>query len=85
MQIWKYRLKNDTLNSVFDGDSNETITKKIRLKGLKLCSGKGMASLYYYDLAELVEELVIQIDTPLFHIESNGGIIVFIACTGPKI
>ena len=32
-----------------------------------------MASLYYYDLAELVEELVIQIDTPLFHIESNGA------------
>jgi hypothetical protein len=45
MQIYKYRLENDTLNSVFDGDSKKTITKKIHLKGLKLCSGKGMASL----------------------------------------
>ena len=44
-------LENDTLNSVFDSDSNKTITKKIRPKGLKLRSGKGMASLYYYDLA----------------------------------
>ena len=44
-----------TLNSVFDSDSNKTITKKIHLKGLKLCLGKCMASLYYYVLAELVE------------------------------
>ena len=43
------------MNSVFDSDSNKTITKKIRLKGLKFCSGKGVASLYYYDLAGLVE------------------------------
>ena len=32
-----------TLNSVFDSDSNKTITKKIHLKGLKLCLGKCMA------------------------------------------
>ena len=37
-------LENDTLNSVFDSDSNKIITKKLR-------AGKGMASLYYYDLA----------------------------------
>ena len=36
-----------TLTSVFDGDSNKTITKAICLKGPKLFSAKGMASLYF--------------------------------------
>ena len=41
------RFKNFTLNSVFDGNSNKTITKAICLKGPKLFSAKGMASLYF--------------------------------------
>ena len=40
-------LANNTLNSVFDGDSNKTITKTICLKGSKLFSAKRMASLYF--------------------------------------
>jgi hypothetical protein len=96
MQIWRYTLQNDTLNSVFDSDSNKTITKKIRPKGLKSCSGKGMASLYYYDLAWLSkainrynvgnDKISWEISWYCF-IESNCGIIVFIAYmyTEPKI
>jgi hypothetical protein len=33
-----------TLSSIFDSDWNKTITKKLRPK---LCSAKGMASLYF--------------------------------------
>ena len=40
-------LANNTLNSVFDGDSNMTITKTICAKGPKLFSAKGMTSLYF--------------------------------------
>ena len=40
-------LANNTLSSVFDGDSNKTITKTICSKGPKLFSAKGMASLYF--------------------------------------
>jgi hypothetical protein len=32
-----YKLKNNTLHSVIDKDSNKTITKKIRPKRPKLC------------------------------------------------
>ena len=42
MQICRYKLENNTLNSVLDCDANKTITKKISFKGLKLCSAKGM-------------------------------------------
>jgi hypothetical protein len=34
------------LKVFFDSDSNKTITKKMRPKGPKLCSAKGMASLH---------------------------------------
>ena len=40
-------LANNTLNSVFNGDSNKTITKMICSKGPKLFSAKGTASLYF--------------------------------------
>jgi hypothetical protein len=45
MQIWRYRLENYSLNA-FDSDSSKTIRKKIRPKGPKLCSAKGMAIVY---------------------------------------
>jgi hypothetical protein len=40
-------IANNTLDSVFDGDSNTTITKTICSKGPKLFSAKGMASSYF--------------------------------------
>jgi hypothetical protein len=40
MQICRYKLENNTLNSVLDSDSNKTITKKICWKGPKFCSAK---------------------------------------------
>jgi hypothetical protein len=43
---WRYRLANNTLNSVFNGDSKKTVTKTISSKGPKLFSAKGTASLY---------------------------------------
>jgi hypothetical protein len=46
MQIYRYKLENNTLNSVLDCDSNKTITKKIGWKGPKLYSAKYMASLH---------------------------------------
>ena len=42
MQICRYKLENNTLNSVLDCDSNKTITKKICWKGPNLYSAKGM-------------------------------------------
>ena len=48
MKILRHKLENNTLNSVLDSGSNETITKKICPKGPKLCSAKciRMASLH---------------------------------------
>jgi hypothetical protein len=46
-QIRRYRLANDSRNTAVDIDFNKTITKKTRPKGPKLCSAKGMASLYF--------------------------------------
>jgi hypothetical protein len=37
---WAYKPENNTVNSVFDCESNKTTTKKICSKGLKLCSWK---------------------------------------------
>ena len=46
MQICRYRHASNILNSVFDWDSNKTITKTICSKRPKLFSAKGMANLY---------------------------------------
>jgi hypothetical protein len=64
MQICRYKLENNTLNSVLDCDSNKIITKKIGWKGPKLYSAKGttfnrdtyvvyIVRVYRYDMASL--------------------------------
>jgi hypothetical protein len=47
--IWRYII-NNTPHSVIDNDSNKNIAMKIRPKGPKLCSAKGMTtcSLYFW-------------------------------------
>jgi hypothetical protein len=43
MKNWGYKPQNNTVNSVFDCESNKTTTKKTCSKGPKLCLAKGMA------------------------------------------
>jgi hypothetical protein len=99
-QICWYKLENNTLNSVLDCDSNNTIMKKISWKGPKLCSAKGMPLLYillhYLHFSWILCNLM-KYDTayPLkvvnrYNVEillylSNGVIFIYIACTEPKI
>jgi hypothetical protein len=53
MKIWRHKLENNTINSVLDSGSNNTITKKICPKGPKLCSAKCMAKILVKNVGAL--------------------------------
>jgi hypothetical protein len=57
MQIYRYKLENNTLNSVLDCDSNKNITKNIGWEGPKLYSAKGMA---YSDPSSYIFVYIVQ-------------------------
>jgi hypothetical protein len=58
MQICRYKLENNTLNSVLDCDSNKTITEKIGWKGPKLYSAKGTVWFSHDTLSYIVSLFV---------------------------